>query len=99
MKDILKLIKQYILVIAKYMVKAYLFFKIYNWFLPVLFNAPVINGAQSIGLVLCVEFLLSDKADHIYSEDTSMEMITLCDIIRYLILFSIMYIIKRLMGI
>lgn len=99
MKNFLKAIKAFILVTVKYMIKAYLFVKVYNWFLPVLFNAPIINGAQSIGLVLSVEFLLSDKADHIYSENTSMEMVTVCDITRYLALFLIMYIIKMIMGI
>lgn len=99
MKDILKVIKGYILIIIRYIIKAYLFFKIYNWFLPVLFGFPEITPIQSIGLILSMEFLLSDKADHIYSDDTPMEMSTLCDIVRYLILFSVMYIIKIIMRI
>ena len=83
MENILKLIKYYAYILIQYMAKALFFTYIYNWFVPVLF--PV--------------FPIIDKADHIYSDDTSMEMSTLCDIVRYLILFSVMYIIKIIMRI
>ena len=76
MENILKLIKYYAYILIQYMAKALFFTYIYNWFVPVLFPVfPIIDKAEGMAIILIAEFLLSDKADNIYSENTSYGMI------------------------
>ena len=100
MEKILKLIKYYAYILIQYMVKALFFTYIYNWFVPVLFPVfPIIDKAEGMTIILIAEFLLSDKADHIYSENTSYGMMTICNIIRYVIYLSVAFIMKKIIGI
>ena len=99
-----KFIKALICLVAEVIIKGLIFFKIYNWFIPVLLPAfPELNKIQSIGITMVIAFLLCDKCDHIYDIDEDIKDKTfvafICDLSMYLLYFLLAFIIKLIIGI
>lgn len=99
-----KFIKALICLIAEVIIKGLIFFKIYNWFVPVLLPAfPELNKIQSIGVTIVITFILCDKCDHIYDIDEDIKDKTLvsfiCDVSMYLLYFLLAFVIKLIIGI
>ena len=91
------MIEAILLLILRIVVQVLSFKAIYNWYIPELFNGfPVLNNIQSFGIILVVNFLLTDKASHITNEDESIYMIFLKSCIRYLLWVAVAFIFKCL---
>ena len=88
---------EFIYMIVQFIIRVACFKAIYNWCIPELFNGfPVLNNIQSFGIILVVNFLLTDKASHITNEDESIYMVFLKSCIRYLLWVAVAFIIKCL---
>lgn len=82
---------------VQFIIRVACFKAIYNWYIPELFNRfPVLNNAQSLGIMLIIDFLLVDKANHITNDDESISVSFLRNCIRYAIWTIIAYVLKCL---
>ena len=91
------MIEAILLLILRIVVQVLSFKAIYNWYIPELFNRfPVLNNIQSFGIIIIINFLLSDKASHITNEDESIYMVFLKSCIRYLLWVAVAFIFKCL---
>lgn len=87
----------FIYIIVQFIIRVACFKAIYNWYIPELFNGfPVLNNAQSLGIMLIIDFLLVDKANHIANDDESISVSFLRNCIRYAIWTIIAYVLKCL---
>ena len=91
------MIEAILLLILRIVVQVLSFKAIYNWYIPELFNGfPVLNNTQSLGIVLIIDFILVDKANHIADDDESISVSFLRNCTRYAVWTIIAYILKCL---
>ena len=94
----IQFIKLVILFIADILIKSIVLTNIYNWFIPNIFiSMPIISYSDGITISILLDFILCNKADHIYSEDTSSVDMFMHSIATYLIYLLIAYIAKLIL--